>query len=50
LKYFDTQPEAMTKQLHWHNTLAFMDIELIHKLGKNNVVPYAVNHKEEYQG
>jgi len=27
-----------------------MDIELIHKLGKNNVVPNVLNHKEEYQG
>jgi hypothetical protein len=27
-----------------------MDIKLIHKLGKNNVVPNALNYKEEYQG
>jgi hypothetical protein len=38
------------KQLHWHNTLAFMDIEFIHKSSKDNMVPYALSHKEEYQG
>jgi hypothetical protein len=27
-----------------------MDIELIHKLGKDNVVLDALNRKEEYQG
>jgi hypothetical protein len=40
----------MAKQLHWHDNLALMDIELIHKLDKDNVVPYALSHKEEYQG
>jgi hypothetical protein len=48
LKYFETQLEAMTKQLCWHNTLALMDIELIHKPSKHNVVPNALSHKEEY--
>jgi hypothetical protein len=32
LKYFETQPKAMVKQLQWHDTLAFMDVKLIHKL------------------
>jgi hypothetical protein len=27
-----------------------MDIKLIHKLERNNVVPYVLSHKEEYQG
>jgi hypothetical protein len=27
-----------------------MDIKLIHKLDKDNVVPYLLSHKEEYQG
>ncbi len=39
----------MAKELHWHDTLALMDIELIHKHGKNNVVPYVLNRMEEYQ-
>ncbi len=49
LRYFETQPRAMAKELHWHDTLALMDIELIHKHGKNNVVPYVLNRMEEYQ-
>jgi hypothetical protein len=40
LKYFETQPKATTKQLWWHDTLAFMDVELIHKPCKYNVVPF----------
>jgi hypothetical protein len=27
-----------------------MDIKLTHKLDKDNVVPYVLSHKEEYQG
>jgi hypothetical protein len=50
LRYFETQPRATAKQLRWHDTLALMDIELIHKLGKDNVVLNVLNHKEEYQG
>jgi hypothetical protein len=49
LKYFENQPKATTKQLQWHDTLALMDIELIHKLGKDNVVLDALSHKKEYQ-
>jgi hypothetical protein len=40
----------MAKQLRWHDTFSLMDIELIHKLDKNNVVPNALNCDEEYQG
>lgn len=40
----------MAKQLWWHNTLAFVDIELIHKPWKNNVVLNVLNRKEEYRG
>jgi hypothetical protein len=50
LRYFETWLRATTKQLHWHNTLTFMEIKLIHKPGKDNVVPYALSYKEEYQG
>jgi hypothetical protein len=31
LRYFETQPKTMVKQLQWHDTLAFMDVGLIHK-------------------
>ncbi len=40
----------MAKQLRWHDILALMDIELIHKLNKDNVVPNVINLKKEYQG
>jgi len=50
LKYFETQARAMAKHLQWHDTLAFMDIKLIHKSRKNNVVLDVLSHKEEYQG
>jgi hypothetical protein len=38
LRYFETQPGAIAKQLHSHDTLALIDIKLIHKLGEDNVV------------
>jgi hypothetical protein len=40
----------MTKQMWWHDTLALMDIELIHKPKKNNAVLDVLNYKKEYQG
>ncbi len=50
LKYFETQPRATMKQMWWHDTLALMDIELICKLGNDNVVLDVLNYREEYQG
>jgi hypothetical protein len=49
LRYFETQPRANAKQLQWHDTLALVNIELIHKNGKDNVVSNALSHKNEYQ-
>jgi hypothetical protein len=48
LKYFETQLKAMTKQWHWCNTLALIDVELIHKLGWDNAILDALSCKEEY--
>jgi hypothetical protein len=39
LKYFKTQLKASTKQFRWHDTLVLLDVELIQKLGRDNVVP-----------
>jgi hypothetical protein len=50
LRYFEIRPKAMVKQLCWQDTLALMDIELIHKCNKNNVVLNVLSRKEEYQG
>lgn len=35
--------------LQWHDILALMDIELIHKLCKDNVVPNVLTWKKKYQ-
>lgn len=44
LKYFQMQPTAT----HWHNTLALMDVELIHNPSWDNVVLDALSQKDEY--
>ncbi len=49
LKYFETPPKALIKQLRWHNTLALLDVELIHKLGWDNVILDVMNNKKEFQ-
>ena len=43
LKYFETQAQVSAKQLRWHDTLALMNVDLIHKLGCDNVVPDALS-------
>jgi hypothetical protein len=48
LKYFETQPKASMKQLIWHNTLALLDVDMIHKLSWDNVVPNVMNRKKEF--
>jgi hypothetical protein len=49
LKYFETQPRTSTKQLRWHDTLTLLDVELIHKPGRDNIIPNALSKKEEFQ-
>ncbi len=34
LHYFEMQLRVLMKQRRWHDTLALLDVELIHKLGK----------------
>ncbi|KAL2632608.1 hypothetical protein R1flu_004087 [Riccia fluitans] len=48
IKYFEMMDQVTPKQLRWHDTLALMDVELIHKPGRENVVPDALSRKEEY--
>jgi hypothetical protein len=38
LKYFETQAKASAKQLKWHDTLTLLDMELIHKQGRDNII------------
>ena len=49
LKYFETQAHVSAKQLRWHDTLALMNVDLIHKPGRDNVVPDALSRREEFQ-
>jgi len=37
------------EQLRWHDTLALLDVELIHTPGQDNVVLDALSRKEEFQ-
>jgi hypothetical protein len=37
------------EQPRWHDTLALLDVELIHKPGWDNVVPDALSKKEKVQ-
>ena len=48
LKYFETQAQVSAKQLRWHDTLALMNVDLIHKPGRDNVVPNALSRREEF--
>ena len=47
LKYFDIQTQVRAKQLRWHDTLALMNMELIHKLGRYNVMPDTLSNREK---
>jgi hypothetical protein len=49
LHYFEMQLRVLMKQRRWYDTLALLDVELIHKLGKDNVVFNALSRKEEFQ-
>ena len=48
LKYFETQAHMSAKQLRWHDILALMNIDLIHKPGRDNEMPDALSRKEEF--
>ena len=49
LRYFETQPRVTAKQLRWNDTLVLMNVDLIHKPGKDNIVPDALSRKDEYK-
>jgi hypothetical protein len=50
LEYLKTQLMVLMKQLRWHDTLALLDAELIHKPSWDNVVPDALGRKKNYKG
>ncbi len=47
--YFETQSKASANKLKWHDTLALLDVELIHKPRWDNIIPNALSRKEEFQ-
>lgn len=46
-KYLDTKVLATPKELRWYDTIITMDVELIHKPGRDNLVPDTLNQREE---
>ena len=38
LKYLDTKAQATLKELRWYDTIISIDIELIYKLGCDNLM------------
>ena len=49
MKYFETQTQLSAHQLRCHNTLAVKNVELIHKLGHDNVIPNVLSEWKEFQ-
>ncbi len=47
LKYFATQLNLSSKQVRWQNTLALFNVDIRHKLGKENVVLDALSRKHQ---
>jgi hypothetical protein len=48
IKYLDTKAQASQKELRWYDVIVGSNVVLIHKPGRNNVVPDALSRKEEY--
>ena len=49
LKYFEKHLLMNAKPLRWHNTLVLMKVDLIHKVGHNNMVRDMLSEREEFQ-
>ncbi len=47
LKYFATQPKLSSKQVKWQDTITLFNVDIQHKLGKENVVPDALSQKHQ---
>ena len=47
LKYLDTKAQTTPKELRWYDMIISMDVELIHKPGRDNLVPDALSRWEE---
>ena len=49
LKYFGIQTQMNVIPLRWHDTLARMHVDKIHKLGRENVILNMLNTQEVFQ-
>jgi hypothetical protein len=49
LKYFGIYAQGSAKPLQWHNTLAPMKVDLIHKTGHDNMVWNKLIERKEFQ-
>ena len=49
LKVFGIQAQVRAKPLRWHDNLALMKVNLIHKPDCGNVVPDALRRREGFQ-
>jgi hypothetical protein len=47
LKYFATQPKLSSKQVRWQDTLALFNVDIRHKLGKENVMLNVLSRKHQ---
>ena len=47
VRYFETQPKITPKQWRWADVLACFNVDLIHKPGRDNVVPDALSRRQE---
>ncbi len=43
LKYFAIQPKLSSEQVRWQDTLALFNVDIRHKLEKDNMVPNVLN-------
>lgn len=50
LKYFTLEVQASSKEFTQYDVLVLMDVELIHKLDKDNLVPNALRRRKEFIG
>ena len=48
LKYFEKKAHMSAKKLRWHDTLVLMNVDLIHKPGRDNMVSDVLSRKEKF--
>ena len=47
VRYFEMQPKVTQKQWRWADVLACFNVDLIHKSGRDNVVPDTLSRRQE---